>query len=361
MEKLRVVVVAQSRRLARVWHTDFTDPIEMRRLRARVMAAAALLGLVSTLGGAVAARPATGSFWAVPAAIVTYLLCLIGWTRRGARAGDTEFLLMILVSHVFGMVSVLVGIGRGQVSVTALSLVSVALMGGVFCGRRSDVVVQALFGSAMIALSGVLGAGGPHWPQEVSTGAFDLIAVSAVVRLLRDMAVAAVERAKHGEVTDPLTGLANRRGLEQQGARSWSTRARERAPLAVLVIDVDHFKRVNDSQGHAAGDEILRRLADLIAANMRHEDDVTVRLGGEEFFVLCAVTPGEAVHIAERLREQVEAELAPVTISIGVHEMLPGADDPLPDSLWTAVDVADRALYVAKNGGRNRVVLALPA
>jgi len=359
VEDLRAAVTAQSPRLARIWHTDFTDPVEMRRLRARVMAAAGLLGLVSTIGGALAALPATGSFWAVQAAIITYLMCLIAWTRRWTRTGDTEFLLMILVSHAFGMISVVVGIGRGQVSVTALSLVSVSLMGAVFCGRRSDVVVQALFGSAMIALAGVAGADGPHWQQEVSTGAFDLIAVSAVVRLLRDMAMAAVERAKRGEVTDPLTGLANRRGLEQQGARSWSRRARERAPLAVLVIDVDHFKRVNDTQGHAAGDDILRRLADLIAANMR-DDDVIVRLGGEEFFVLCAVTPGEAVQIAERLREQVAADLAPVTISIGVHETLPAADDPLPDSLWTAVDVADRALYVAKNNGRNRVVLALP-
>jgi diguanylate cyclase (GGDEF)-like protein len=176
-----------------------------------------------------------------------------------------------------------------------------------------------------------------------------------VVRLLKDLAVAALARARHGEVTDPLTGLINRRGLERLGPQRWGARARAAVPLAMLVIDVDHFKKINDTQGHAAGDEVLRRLAGVITSTTR-VDDLTVRLGGEEFLVLADVNPGDGERAAERLRAAIAAQLHPVTVSIGVHELLPDSQQPMPEALWAAVDAADRALYVAKSTGRNRVV-----
>ena len=264
---------------------------------------------------------------------------------------------IILISHVFAAATTWLGEGPGDVARTVLSMLSVILMAAVFCGARRHVGGQTLFATGLLIVISHFGPRGPLTGQDVSTGAFDIIVVSTVVRLLRDLAVAGVLRAKQGEVTDPLTGLANRRGLEQAGAQRWSSRAKEHTPIALLVIDVDHFKQVNDLQGHAAGDDILRRLAELISSTIR-TDDVAVRLGGEEFLVLCSTPAGQAVVLAERLRATVERELGPVTVSIGVHEVLPDSTDPLPTSIWSAVDIADRALYVAKNHGRNRVETA---
>jgi diguanylate cyclase (GGDEF)-like protein len=186
---------------------------------------------------------------------------------------------------------------------------------------------------------------------------FALVVVAVIVRLLRDLAHDALAEARRGEVTDPLTGLANRRGLERYGGRTWAQQARRGQPIAVLIADIDHFKQVNDTRGHTAGDELIRQVAELLNASLRR-DDVAVRLGGEEFLVLAQAPPGEADVFAERLRAAFEKALYPVTVSIGVYETLPGAADPLPASLWRAVDIADRALYDAKRAGRNRVVSA---
>jgi len=162
--------------------------------------------------------------------------------------------------------------------------------------------------------------------------------------------------------TDTLTGLANRRQFEAELQRHWADR--RRAPLAVALVDVDHFKSFNDSAGHAAGDACLCRVAEAIAGAMRQGLDQAARFGGEEFTVLLpGVTEDELATLGERLRRAV-LDLAlphpgqmhcPVTISIGLSWRSAGSRAGSPDTLLRE---ADRALYVAKNTGRNRVVLA---
>ncbi len=286
---------------------------------------------------------------------MTYLIALVVWSRRGSRIGDREFLVMIIATYAYAAACVALSIGSGQVAITALSIASIGVVGALFCGPHSHVVVQTLVGvGTLLVAEGV----GPHTQlsaMATSTGAFDLVVESLVVRVLKDLAIASVVRARQGEVTDPLTGLLNRRGLERLGSRRWVAQADLNLPLAALAIDVDHFKQINDCQGHAAGDEALRRLAAVIRAASR-SDDLTVRLGGEEFLVLATVGPGEGQRAGERLRAAIEAELYPLTVSVGAHELLPDSRAELPEALWAAVDAADRALYLAKTAGRNRVV-----
>jgi len=153
--------------------------------------------------------------------------------------------------------------------------------------------------------------------------------------------------------TDSLTGLHNRRVLDIALERL----ERERRPFAVVALDIDHFKRVNDSYGHDAGDEVLRRLGVLMRVNTR-EGDVLCRVGGEEFLILLpATSPEVALRVSERLRQQVEDArmdpVGPITISLGV------AHWPLSSgSVDDVLKMADNMLYTAKQTGRNRVVLA---
>jgi diguanylate cyclase (GGDEF)-like protein/PAS domain S-box-containing protein len=163
-------------------------------------------------------------------------------------------------------------------------------------------------------------------------------------------------------LTDPLTGLCNRRGLE----RRWELLQPRPAPCSGhpfwIMIDIDHFKRVNDTYGHEAGDAVLKALAASLQLAAR-EGDVAARLGGEEFVLLLpSATKEVAVAVAERLRGRVEAlsvatggSTVQVTASFGVSLQAQGED-------WsTALQRADVALYEAKRGGRNRVVLAVEA
>ena len=161
-----------------------------------------------------------------------------------------------------------------------------------------------------------------------------------------------IGRLNRDAQTDPLTGLVNRRGLEQ----ALGVLDAERRGFSVIVLDVDHFKRVNDTQGHEVGDQVLRQLADLMRAGCR-EGDLLCRTGGEEFLMLLpSASQAVALAVAERLRLCVASTLiepiGTVTVSLGVAHWHP--DGPL-----TPVDVlsqADRALYMAKRGGRNQVV-----
>ncbi|WP_084656011.1 sensor domain-containing diguanylate cyclase [Pandoraea norimbergensis] len=162
--------------------------------------------------------------------------------------------------------------------------------------------------------------------------------------------------------TDPLTGLANRRTLDEAYDREWRRAVRERAPLSLLFIDVDHFKTFNDRYGHPAGDDALVAVARAISHSIRRPGDFFGRYGGEEFMVILPKTDaGGARDVAERVRAAVRAaaiahegsEHGRVTISIGIAGT--GAmPTGTPDSLLQA---ADEALYSAKREGRDRVFI----
>lgn len=161
-------------------------------------------------------------------------------------------------------------------------------------------------------------------------------------------------------ITDPLTGILNRRGLADHGADLLRLAQRYGTPVAVLVGDIDHFKHVNDTFGHATGDQVLRRVAVLWQGALR-EVDLFARMGGEEFACVMPHTDGNgARQLAERIRATLaaaplaEASGVPIscTISIGVAEA--HADD----DLTTLLSRADAALYHAKTAGRDRVIVA---
>jgi len=159
---------------------------------------------------------------------------------------------------------------------------------------------------------------------------------------------AEIDAATRQAETDPLTGLMNRRGFERL--------VPERLVGAVLYIDLDHFKAINDEWGHAAGDAALVAVADALSAALRSRD-VLARVGGEEFAVFIDETvEARALDLAERIRVRVRAEVRvhgrPVTLSIGIAI----AERPAPRSDILAA--ADAATYEAKTGGRDRVVLA---
>jgi diguanylate cyclase (GGDEF)-like protein len=155
-------------------------------------------------------------------------------------------------------------------------------------------------------------------------------------------------------VTDPLTGLANRRGGERSVASEISRARRQRTALSCIFIDIDNFKRINDTFGHQAGDRLLMDISDLLRHTLRAYD-ILVRWGGEEFLlILPGVTLDQARRLAERIRAAVERldtqGLGPVTISAGTAALDASYD------FETMLMAADRRLYEAKSNGRNTVV-----
>ncbi len=160
-------------------------------------------------------------------------------------------------------------------------------------------------------------------------------------------------------VTDSLTGIYNRRHFFEIAEKEFRESIRYKRPLSVVIFDLDHFKKVNDTFGHARGDKILRAVVQRCAVSVRHPDTIG-RYGGEEFVILLPETDGEqGLNLIERLRYElastpVETDTAPafVTASFGIASLTPDVTD-----LLTLLNRADRALYHAKQTGRNRCVL----
>ena len=169
-----------------------------------------------------------------------------------------------------------------------------------------------------------------------------------------------VEDSQRLATTDSLTGLMNRRAFVDALQRESDRCDRTSMPLSVLLLDVDHFKQINDRQGHASGDAVLAALGQLLPRQARPYD-ITARWGGEEFVLALPQTIGsDGCTVAERIRQAVEAasitavngDAMSITVSIGVADRRPG------EPLDSVVDRADRAMYAAKTSGRNRVCVA---
>ena len=198
--------------------------------------------------------------------------------------------------------------------------------------------------------------------NQSHTVAYNLLAVLAqrmrygnsVINTIKSLLV----EYEHTSTVDPLTGLYNRRWLEDMMTRIMKRCTTSILPLSVFMIDIDFFKQFNDEHGHIAGDEALRTISSTILQSLRPEDMVA-RYGGEELFALLPrIELDIARQVAERIRNKVcktaikhndGAELPPLTISIGIAKMTE-KDDPVD-----LINAADNALYRAKHAGRNRV------
>lgn len=277
---------------------------------------------------------------AIPVFMVAQIM-FIYWLNQGLAANHYQYLAVMVVIYMnvtqrFGF----------RLAVWSTFLLVAIYLGALLPGH-SAFEVKFIGTSLMVAASYVSLMANRRMEQDLRF---------AFLHRLRDR----LRREGAEEVArrDALTGLANRRYLDDTAAALWASGTSD--PVAVVMIDVDHFKAYNDRYGHVAGDTCLKRVAGAIASELRSERDLAVRLGGEEFLMLLAGADlSTAVRVAERVRRQIEGLAIPheamgpksaITASLGVT-----AGPVSAHSLSELVAAADAALYAAKRNGRNQV------
>ena len=316
----------------------------------RVWTACSVLGLIAVYA---AIRSGWSRRFKDPALTLAQILyaitcCAAAFVIAGPARGVTlPILAIILMFGIFGLTT------RQMLGVLVYSLVAFGVASGVVAARDEPdyppVVAAAYVGMVVVVL--------------LSSTFLTTRVQSTREHLRRQKAelARALEQIRQLATHDDLTGLLNRRAMLDRMQLEQCRSLRSGSPLLIAQLDIDHFKAVNDTHGHAAGDLVLQRFADTVRRNVR-DTDVLARWGGEEFVLLLCDTPAaDAVTLMERLRQAVQAMQVPVpqggqpitvTVSIGLARHTPA--DPLAGTL----ERADQALYAAKAGGRNRVVPA---
>lgn len=226
-------------------------------------------------------------------------------------------------------------------------------------GLRPDLVVPIEYESELL---GVFLVGGPNLRYDQAKRLLKMVADLTAVALVYLTRLRAVEESAE---VDGLTGLFNKRALLNRLGDEIHLAQRQSLPLSLLMLDIDHFKNYNDSNGHLEGDEVLKQMGRLFKRAIR-EDDLAARYGGEEFVILY---PGAPKDVAERLAEQLRRAVAAHGFPNGSSQPLgqvtiSGGVASFPEDALSAVELlraADQSLYEAKAAGRNRIVRAVPA
>ena len=314
-----------------------------------------------------------------PAAILATLALLTG-TRYGEVVPDSlqvaAGLMMLLFPAVLAYVVIVhkaMGVGMAirqglqyalarRVVVFIQMTMGIVVLFGLLARARRMVLAFACTSTVLLILGWTLNPSLDADPVGLINRGLALFVIWAIAGMAYHYLNAQHEleaALRHLAESDPLTQILNRVGIMTELSRRFAEFQRYGSVFSVLMVDVDHFKQVNDRLGHLAGDQVLRRVAGIVRSALREVDSVG-RYGGEEFLV---VLPGtrldSAVNTAERIRVAIEQipirvdrEQVRVTVSIGAMSAEPGG----PDTVDQLIGGADRAMYEAKHSGRNRVI-----
>ena len=344
--------------------SEVADPLESIRVRLTLWllplgAFAALVAWSFSIRVGQLSPPDTWLLW--PLALTFLALEVRLW--RNPRSINQVWQIALGVIAVYTITQVFYEAGfelhrRQSISPALLWFPMVYLMAFVSFGRRQAVVFSVIY-----LLTGVLaGTVGLVWfspplsPIAINTAAQFALSNLTYVLLLYIFAHLRRYYAQMHQMaySDHLTGLSNRRSLQGALEAELERARRYRRSFAILSVDIDHFKRINDGSGHAVGDQVLREIASRLAQHLR-DTDRAARWGGEEFLVLAPETDLASAHaLASRLHHDIQSEPVAgldVTISIGVACYRDG------DSIAAILSRADEALYRAKAAGRNRVMI----
>jgi diguanylate cyclase (GGDEF)-like protein len=293
----------------------------------------------------------------------SYILFMAAGQRAGVTRGRLSLGVICLVACLCEFF-----LPPGRMFIVQSSAVALFFAGtGMVCGWRGwhhrnvgDAIIA--YAAAMMALGMPVAiyyfatAGQQVQGETIAFGIHSAAYALIAIGFLASVMIEYQQHLSNLATVDPLTRLLNRRGLDDALQVSRAQAARRSLPTSAIMVDIDHFKQINDSFGHEVGDHVLRQIADIIS-RMCRSSDVVARTGGEEFLVILPETDLDSARIlAERIRESigqrplvVDSQRIGVTVSLGVSSVV---GDLNLDELSLE---ADRAMYLAKRGGRNRV------
>lgn len=381
------------------WHLGFTPEVEARfeadqsTTRVRGLVLAGLLGLCVYdlfLINDWIVRPEVlreALFWRL-GCLTPYGLAVLVLIHRGLPARWRDGAVASTIVVAMGASSMILMSAHTAAATYDLFVFGLIFLAGniVFPLRFRHALVSSALAFGVAAGVGLTHPAIPHEARPfalgllLSTAVFTVLACYRIERAARQSYLLVLREELHSQAarptadefallsqTDALTQLANRRAFDAALQQRWAEAARQRHSLALLMVDIDNFKRYNDRFGHPTGDACLKRAATALLAHVR-EADLVARLGGEEFAVLLpGSTRAAAVEAAERLRLGVGALAIEhdgrdchrvVTISLGVALANPGTDGDPTSGMTALMAAADAALHDAKRAGRNRCAVA---
>jgi diguanylate cyclase (GGDEF)-like protein len=292
-------------------------------------------------------RAATGA-WAVAALDGALVLLIVGACGWAWWQGDSRRIgALLAVTYTLGALA----------SAELLGVIGVFWMYAVVVANFFLLRRRWAWAITLAAMAGLLWQGNAFdTPAQAASFAATILLVAFLSWILANRTEAQRVQLEQLATRDPLTGVHNRRALTEELALATEAMARGGPAPAMLVLDLDHFKRVNDACGHAAGDRVLVQFCDILRRHVRSVDRL-FRFGGEEFVLLLTKAPASGLQpftdtLRERVRGELRSPLGPVTVSVGAAVLKPG------ESWEDWLRRADAAMYRAKAGGRDRSEVA---